>query len=145
MQQKITKTKDMILVQINGTHTARGAEAFFYRLGRSKYGLKLFKSHKLARQVFERQKIAADAGVAPFVGKFVIAKKPGQTTLWYGYQTEKASEVFYGDPIWTKQSKSLQKKLKKLGMDGDFADVNCGVWKRKLVAVDFGSHSAYDS
>lgn len=141
MRQKAKKISDFLYLEVSGDHTAKGSEALFYRLGKRKFGIKLYGSCPLAMSAFERQKLAASQGLAPKVGKFILAKKPNSPKLCYGYQTEKADEVSFKDDIFRKQSKGLLKRLKKLGLSGDFADVNCGVLRHKLVAVDFGSHS----
>lgn len=139
--QKARTLKDHVFIEFSGNCDSYGCEAKFYRLGKSRYGIKLYTDFEIAKGAYERQRLAASHGLAPKVGKFVVAKKTDAKNIRYGYQTEKAREVFEDDPIYKKQSDSLYKKLKKLNLAGDFGDCNCGILKGKLVSVDFGSHS----
>lgn len=139
--QTARKVSEISFVEIFGGYSARGAEAEFYQLGKRKYGIKLYKSFRLAKQSYERQKLAAEHGLAPKVGKMIMASKNSGKKLYYGYQTEKAADVEGSDTIYKKQKTGLKRSLRKIGLGGDFADVNCGVLGHKLVAVDFGSHS----
>lgn len=140
--QKVKKISDLSLVEVSGSFTARGSEAEFYELGNSKYGIKLYKYFRLANESYERQKLAAEHGLAPKVGKMIIAtKKNSSKKIYYGYQTEKAANIEEEDDIYKEQKTGLCESLRGLGIGGDFVYLNCGVLDAKLVAVDFGSHS----
>jgi len=145
--QKIKKLSDLeiSLIEISGIHSDSGAEAYFYKLGNRKYGLKLYKSFSIAYKSYERQRLAAQHGLGPQVGKFVCVKEPTNNNQpCYGYETEKAISVKDNDLIFKRQQSGLQKKLRKIGLGGDFAAPNCGILKNKLVAIDFGTHSQAD-
>jgi len=94
-----------------------GAQATFLRNNarpnrKREYGLKLFQSAREAFAAFQRQKIAADAGLAPPVRRMVQVKivRPFYTETLWGYQTCLAygigkTEVPYTldgetDPVW---------------------------------------------
>jgi hypothetical protein len=145
MQKKNTILKGIPLLEVDGVYTARGCEAQFYRMGTSRYGLKLYRSFHTAYESFMRQKKAAEKGLAPQVKRFVVAKKKNRKSVFFGYETEKARDLDdWNDKEWTiynRQSDKLFDKLRKIGLGGDFGDTNCGIIKGKLVAVDFGSHS----
>lgn len=132
--------------EIGGTHTSKGCEALFYRMGKQKYGLKLYRNFQLAYDSYNRQILAAKHGVGPKVGKFIMARKKECKTIYFGYETQKIEEYDHDNEdhtkIFNKQSERLFEKLSKLGLEGDFGDVNCGILDGILLAVDFGSHSA---
>lgn len=140
-KQKTRKLYNASFIEISGTYTAKGCESEFYETGSVKYGIKIYKKASLAQESYERQKLAASHGLAPKVGKFLIVKKKPGSKIYYGYQTEKAKDVEITDEIYKKQSSKLYENLVDLGLGGDFGDVNCGVLRGKLVAIDFGSHS----
>ena len=144
MKQKARRICSIEFVKIQGPHTGNGAEAHFYQMGTCKYGIKIYTSLKLAMESYERQKLAAKHGLAPKVGKIVLAQRNNSKRFWYGYKTEKAREVSEKDQIFEKQADILLEKLRKIGLGGDFSDSNCGILGRKLVAIDFGSHSEAD-
>lgn len=134
--------------EISGKHTSRGCEALFYRMGRAKYGLKLYRNFQLAHDSYNRQILAAKHGLGPKVGKFIMARKKGCKTILFGYETQKIEEYDHDNErhvkIFNKQSDQLYEKLNELGLSGDFGDVNCGILDGILLAVDFGSHSNSD-
>lgn len=136
------------LYEISGSYTSRGCEALYYSMGDSKYGLKLYKTFSLAYESYKRQMKAAQLSLGPKVGKFIMAKKKGKKSILFGYETQKAEE--YNDEnhrhkkIYIEQEQNLWNELKKIGLAGDFGDVNCGIIDGMLVAVDFGSHSDSD-
>lgn len=134
--------------EISGKHTSRGCEALFYRMGRAKYGLKLYRNFQLALDSYNRQILAAENRLGPEVGKFIMARKKGYKTLYFGYETQKIEEYDHDNEqhvkIFNKQSDRLYEKLSELGLAGDFGDVNCGILNGILLAVDFGSHSDSD-
>jgi hypothetical protein len=134
--------------EISGKHTSRGCEALFYRMGRARYGLKLYRNFQLAYDSYNRQILAAKHGLGPEVGKFIMARKKGRKTILFGYETQKIEEYDHDNynhvKIFNKQSGRLYEKLRKLGLAGDFGDVNCGILNGILLAVDFGSHSNSD-
>jgi hypothetical protein len=135
-------------IRIQRKHTARGCEALFFNMGRSRYGIKAYKTLRLAEECYERQKTAAANGIGPNVGKLIRVKIRGLKRPMYGYQTQKAKD--WNDwnsrdyAIFEKQRDRLYSLLFDLGIAGDFGDSNCGIIKGRLVSVDFGSHSSYE-
>lgn len=126
-------------ISLYGRCSDHGCEAWFYRMGGAKYGIKVYTDLENAIKSYNRQRIAASHQVGPQVVKFLLVKL--QNEVCFGYETEKAKRVKEDSSIWRKQKYGLRRKLKRLGLCGDFCDVNCGVIGDRLVAVDFGSHS----
>lgn len=144
-----SKTKFSInnlpVYEIKGDHSSRGCEAFFYRMGKSKYGIKLYKNFDIALESYNRQKIASKHRLGPKTGKFIMARKSGKKTIYFGYETQKIEEFDLDNPkhieIFEEQKDELYEKLYNLGLSGDFSETNCGILNGILMAVDFGSHS----
>lgn len=130
-----------LFIRLTGTRTSAGTQASFFSMGKSKYGIKIYKDVNLAMSSYERQKKASRKGLAPKVGKLIFARLGNRSDLYYGYETEKAKSVSHTDNIWRKQSTSLRNKLEKIKLGGDFYPLNCGILHGKLVGIDFGSHS----
>lgn len=135
----------MPFFEISGSYTFKGCQAHFYKMGNSKYGIKVYRTFNLAYESFLRQKKASSYGLAPKVKRMIIAKLNNNEELFFGYETEKAREIDFeceiDKTIYFKASSHLFKQLRRIGLCGDFGETNCGILNNKLVAVDFGSHS----
>lgn len=138
------KKAELRFIEIKGEKSDAGSEAIYYSLGKQKYGIKLYRTKKLAISSYERQKIAFINNLAPEVGDLISAKIDSSPKIMYGYETKRAKWISSAKDIeiYDKQSKNLFDSLFKLGLSGDFGTTNCGIIKDKLVFIDFGSHSS---
>lgn len=131
-------------IRLTGFSTFRGCEALYFAMGKSRYGIKVYRTESLAKKSYKRQKIASRLGLAPKVGNFYCIETTeqefGQRKPYYGFETQKARQVTLRSPVWQRDNQKLYDELRKIYLHGDFCEHNCGVINNKLVAIDFGSH-----
>lgn len=131
-------------IDLKGKCTANGCEAEFFKMGKSKWGIKAYSAFDVAFASYKRQKKAAKAGIGPQVGRFLVIKRRsryGSLSPSFGFETQKAERCRDNPGVYDQQWEALHAKLRAMKMGGDFRDDNCGVIDGILVAVDFGSHS----
>jgi hypothetical protein len=162
---KMGKELDTVTIS-NSRLASNGCETFYFPVNRLK-GLKVFSSGDNARNSYQRQKKAAEHGLAPKVksdGVFEVIFPMGFDKLWgtrgkfrdkiswnfkgkvgYGYFTQRAVMSRSSNRrIENKELDELQKKLYKLFPKENPSDThygNLGYINGKLVMVDFGDAS----
>jgi hypothetical protein len=127
----------------------------------NEYALKFFWSEEEANNSYERQRLAAQAGLAPPVGKKILAKSKNHKVRLWGYQTGYANTYNIGNGYENQVRKicrDLKIKLKMISapnsdlpnnyktkgkcvLGGDLHQDNIAVWNGAYVCIDFGHHS----
>jgi len=127
----------------------------------NEYALKLFWEQKEADNSYERQKLAAEAGLAPPVGKKIVARSKGNKIKFWGYQTGYANTKIVTNWDYHKIKRicrDLKIKLKTIPapnadlpnnyktrgrcvLGGDLHQDNIAIWNGNFVCIDFGHHS----
>lgn len=93
----------------------------------NQFGLKLFGWEQEARAAYERQRLAAEAGLAPPVGRFVYVHDRKQARMrYFGYETgvaaplaeEEKARVYEGTDDEYKGPIFLRRALRRIGLAG---------------------------
>lgn len=167
--KNIGKTKEGLLVysyselkrSIEDCNFSGSSAAFLHNNAtvgnKFEYSLKVFWMSKEAKNAYKRQKLAANAGLAPPVGKmFVVVDKKLDIRYW-GYQTCRAY-IPQCISNFKRIKSTMRVELKKIEapatdlpaayttpkkccLGGDLHEDNIGIWKDKHVCIDFGHHS----
>ena len=108
MQKKNTILNGIPLIEVDGQCSACGCEAEFYKMGRSKYGLKLYRNFHTAYESFMRQKKAAEKGSLSALTKMgsiytdgkLVQKDLNEAIRWYIKAAESGSSIAQNNLAW---------------------------------------------